>query len=136
MRDSEGREGGERGAGVVLSVYVVSPLPAVRAGLRALVGEADDLRVAGEASSLEALARGPGREHGALDVVVLDAPPGTRGAGGEGGGRKGLTSPGRKGKGRARRWWCWDRWRAMSAWRVSWPEGVGPTSLGRQGGSS
>ena len=56
MRDAEGREGGERGAGVVLSVYVVSPLPAVRAGLRALVGEADDLRVAGEA----AVARGPG----------------------------------------------------------------------------
>ena len=61
---------------MVLSVYVVSPLPAVRAGLRALVGEADDLHVAGEAPSLEALARGPGREHAALDVVVLDVPPG------------------------------------------------------------
>ncbi|HEX2516528.1 MAG TPA: response regulator transcription factor, partial [Chloroflexota bacterium] len=86
--------------GVVLSVYVVSPLPAVRAGLRALVGEADDLRVAGEAPSLEALARGPGRERAALDVVVLDAPPGTGGAGGAEGGEEGAD--------------------------LSWPEGEGP----------
>ena len=69
---------------MVLSVYVVSPLPAVRAGLRALVGEADDLHVGGEAPSLEALARGPGRGHAALDVVVLDVPPGAGTPGSEG----------------------------------------------------
>jgi two-component system nitrate/nitrite response regulator NarL len=66
--------------GVVLRVYVVSPLPAVRAGLRALVGEADDLVVAGEASSVEALVRDPARAGAAIDVVVVDAAPGLDGA--------------------------------------------------------
>jgi DNA-binding NarL/FixJ family response regulator len=65
--------------GVVLRVYVVSPLPAVRAGLRALVGEADDLVVAGEASSVEALVRDPARAGAAIDVVVVDAAPGLDG---------------------------------------------------------
>jgi DNA-binding NarL/FixJ family response regulator len=57
----------------MVEVYVVSPLPAVRAGLRAIVGEADDLTVAGEAASLEALARDAARGPAPPDVVVLDA---------------------------------------------------------------
>ena len=57
----------------MVAVYVVSPLPAVRAGLRAIVGEADDLAVAGEAASLEALARDAPGGPAPPDVVVLDA---------------------------------------------------------------
>ena len=53
----------------MLRVFVVSALPAVRAGLRALVGAAEDCQVVGEADHLPA---------GALtldgvDVVVVDA---------------------------------------------------------------
>jgi DNA-binding NarL/FixJ family response regulator len=57
----------------MVDVYVVSPLPAVRAGLRAIVGEAADLVVAGEAASLEALARDATGGPAPPDVVVLDA---------------------------------------------------------------
>ena len=55
-------------------VFVVSLLPAVRAGLRALLGLADDLTVVGEADRLDGadgLVAAP-----APDVVVVDAQPG------------------------------------------------------------
>src|SRR5207249_1986401 len=54
-------------------LFLVSPLPAVRAGLRALLGGADGFEVAGEVPGLEALA---GAGATASDVVVLDASPG------------------------------------------------------------
>ena len=53
------------------TVFVVSPLPAVRAGLRALIGLADDLTVVGDADRLDTsdeLVAAP-----APDVVVVDA---------------------------------------------------------------
>jgi DNA-binding NarL/FixJ family response regulator len=54
----------------MLRVFVVSPLPAVRAGLRALLGLADDLAVVGEAERLD-----PDDETGLEappDVIVLE----------------------------------------------------------------
>src|SRR5215216_3997887 len=57
----------------MVAVFIVSPLPAVRAGLRALIGGAEDCEVIGDADHLEAtderLSRAP------PDVVVLDAGP-------------------------------------------------------------
>ena len=50
-------------------VFVVSPLPAVRAGLRALVGAADDLEVVGEGQTSRQAA-----DTGA-DVLVIDGDP-------------------------------------------------------------
>jgi DNA-binding NarL/FixJ family response regulator len=57
----------------MLHVLIVSPLPAVRAGLRALLGGADDVAIVGEAERLEALGHSPGDAW--PDVVVLDAEP-------------------------------------------------------------
>lgn len=53
-----------------LRVFVVSALPAVRAGLRALVGEAGELRIVGEAPAMDALSA-PGVLD-PVDVVVVD----------------------------------------------------------------
>ena len=56
------------------TVFVVSPLPAVRAGLRALLGLADDLTVVGEADRLDGvdgLVAAP-----RPDVVVVDGEAG------------------------------------------------------------
>jgi len=54
------------------SVFVVSALPAVRAGLRALLGLADDLTVVGEADRLDG---SDGMVAAPMpDVVVLDPP--------------------------------------------------------------
>ena len=58
----------------MLRVFVVSPLPAVRAGLRALVAAADDLVVVGEAGRLDAF--GSELPESAADVVVIDPGPG------------------------------------------------------------
>ena len=57
----------------MIRVFVVSPLPAVRAGLRALLAMAGDCEVVGEAERLE----GAGRDSlgSGLDVVVVDAEP-------------------------------------------------------------
>ena len=52
-------------------VFVVSPLPAVRAGLRAMLGLADDLTVVGEADRLGARESGPGAL--GIDALVVDA---------------------------------------------------------------
>jgi DNA-binding NarL/FixJ family response regulator len=69
----------------VLRVFVVSPLPAVRAGLRALLETAPDCRVVGEADlpapqrvrTPEGLPEGPpGGPLEVVDVVVVDAQPG------------------------------------------------------------
>lgn len=54
----------------MVRVVVVSPLPAVRAGLRAMIGAADDCEVVGVLDHLDA-AVGPAGP--APDVVVLDA---------------------------------------------------------------
>jgi len=56
----------------VLRVFVVSPLPAVRAGLRALIEAGGDARVVGEAERLDTAA---GLAFDLpLDVVVVDSP--------------------------------------------------------------
>ena len=55
-------------------VFVVSPLPAVRAGLRALIGLADDLTVVGEADRLDGADRPVASP--APDVIVVDAQAG------------------------------------------------------------
>ena len=57
-------------------LFLISPLPAVRAGLRALLGGAGEFEIAGELPSLEALAATDAGETGETDVVVLDAAPG------------------------------------------------------------
>ncbi|MCC7106821.1 MAG: response regulator transcription factor [Chloroflexi bacterium] len=57
----------------MLRVLIVSPLPAVRAGLRALLSGADDVKIVGEVERLEALGHRPGDAW--PDVVVLDAEP-------------------------------------------------------------
>src|SRR5437867_6520626 len=54
-------------------LFLVSSLPAVRAGLRALLGGAGGFEVAGELPALEALA---GAGASGTDVVILDASPG------------------------------------------------------------
>jgi DNA-binding NarL/FixJ family response regulator len=53
----------------VVQIAVVSPLPAVRAGLRALLGSAAGHRVIAESAQLELL----DRPSGAVEVVVIDA---------------------------------------------------------------
>ena len=55
----------------MIRVFVVSPLPAVRAGLAALIGAAKNRQVIGQANTL-----GPPNEQllqTGLDVLVLDA---------------------------------------------------------------
>jgi DNA-binding NarL/FixJ family response regulator len=67
----------------MVRVLVVSPLPAVRAGLRALLQAADDVRVVGEAAALatrveqapEAAADAVGAAD-VVDVVLVDLQPG------------------------------------------------------------
>src|SRR5919197_1265053 len=54
-------------------LYLVSPFPAVRAGLRTLLGGAGGYEVAGELPAWEALAEAGAS---AADVVILDAAPG------------------------------------------------------------
>ncbi|MGH2355509.1 MAG: LuxR C-terminal-related transcriptional regulator [Chloroflexota bacterium] len=63
----------------MVHVIVVSPLPAVRAGLRAMIGAADDLEVVGEAAAVDALS---GRDVDATveatreaDILVIDPAP-------------------------------------------------------------
>jgi DNA-binding NarL/FixJ family response regulator len=56
----------------MVRVLVVSPLPAVRAGLRALLGTTEGIEVVGEAERLEALG---GLAGVAADVVVVDGEP-------------------------------------------------------------
>src|SRR5215207_9032689 len=69
----------------MIRILVASSLPAVRAGLRALLAAADDCEVVGEA---ERLAGVSGELWPALDVVVVDAEssldPGDWGAFGSG----------------------------------------------------
>jgi DNA-binding NarL/FixJ family response regulator len=60
----------------ILRVFVVSPFPAVRAGLRAILGQAADLRVTGEGAALESAVQAPGPPAEAPDVVVVDPAPG------------------------------------------------------------
>ena len=55
----------------MLRVFVVSPLPAVRAGLRALLEGAGDLAVVGEATGVGPLPQ-PDVPGAAVDVIVLD----------------------------------------------------------------
>lgn len=57
----------------MLRVFVVSPLPAVRAGLRALLSGAEDCRVVGEGADVEAA--GATALDVAPDVLVVDATP-------------------------------------------------------------
>jgi DNA-binding NarL/FixJ family response regulator len=57
----------------MIRAFVVSPLPAVRAGLRALLGTADDCEVVGEADRLEEVGADP--LGSGLDVVIVDAEP-------------------------------------------------------------
>jgi DNA-binding NarL/FixJ family response regulator len=56
----------------MVRVFVVSELPAIRAGLRSLVGAADDCEVVGQASHLPADAQ----TLEGVDVVVIDATAG------------------------------------------------------------
>ena len=59
----------------MLRIFVVSPAPAVRAGLRALLAQAEDLQVAGEAAHLDSIPHGPfGGGLEGVDVVLVDAP--------------------------------------------------------------
>ena len=58
----------------MLRVFVVSPLPAIRAGLRALIDGAEDCEVVGEADRMQ-LVRTPSLGP-RLDVVVVDGQPG------------------------------------------------------------
>jgi DNA-binding NarL/FixJ family response regulator len=61
----------------MLRVFVVSPLPAVRAGLKALLAADSGVAVVGEAGSLDAARRGPFESVGTrADVLVVDAPRG------------------------------------------------------------
>ena len=59
----------------MLHVFVVSPVPAVRAGLRALIAQDEALQVAGEAAHLEPVPGVPGGPFAGspgVDVVVVD----------------------------------------------------------------
>ena len=57
-----------------MRVFLVSPLPAVRAGLRALVSDLAGAEIAGEAAGVEALAPDSRGVLGGADVVVIDVP--------------------------------------------------------------
>jgi DNA-binding NarL/FixJ family response regulator len=65
----------------MISVLVVSPVPAVRAGLRALLAAVADIVVAGEAAHADEAAARPAMDDAApapglrADVIVLDPPP-------------------------------------------------------------
>ena len=58
----------------MLRVFVISPLPAVRAGLRALLEQSGDLTVVGEASHLRPRLEPDVPAGASVDVVVLDSP--------------------------------------------------------------
>jgi DNA-binding NarL/FixJ family response regulator len=58
-----------------MRIFLVSALPAVRAGLRALIAGTGGVEVVGEASALDALPSSGAGPFGGADVAVVDAPP-------------------------------------------------------------